>query len=49
MSYAEYLIKVGNYEIPTDKFIKAYIYIPYVNMQALGPYTDADGYQHLNP
>lgn len=47
MAYAGYLIKVGDYEIPADKFIKAVSYIPYVNMQALDPYTDANGYEHI--
>ena len=47
MSYAGYLIKVGDYEIPEDKFIKANSYSPYVNMQAIDPYTDANGYEHI--
>lgn len=47
MAYAGYLIKVGDYEIPSDKYIKAGSYIPYVNMQALDPYTDANGYEHI--
>lgn len=47
MAYAGYLIKVGDYEIPADKFIKSGSYIPYVNMQALDPYTDANGYEHI--
>ena len=48
MAYEGYLIKVGNYIIPTNKFIKADSYIPYVNMQDLDPWTDADGYLHRN-
>ena len=48
MSYQGYLIKVGDYTIPTNKFIKADSYIPYVNMQDLDPWTDADGYLHRN-
>ena len=48
MSFAGYLIKVGNYEIPTDKFIKAGSYIPYVNMQVIDPYTDGNGYEHID-
>ena len=47
MAYSGFLIKVGNYEIPTDKYIKTGSYIPYVNMQAFDPYTDADGYEHI--
>lgn len=48
MSYAGYLVKVGNYEIPEDKYIKANTYSPYVNMQVLDPYTDANGYEHID-
>lgn len=47
MAFEGYLIKVGNYEIPTDKFIKAGTYSPYVNMQVLDTYTDGDGFQHI--
>lgn len=48
MAYAGYLIKVGDYEIPADKYIKANSYSPYVNMQVLDPYTDANGYEHID-
>ena len=48
MAYQGYLIKVGSYTIPANKFIKADSYIPYVNMQDLEPWTDADGYLHRN-
>ena len=48
MSYQGYLIKVGDYEILANKFIKADSYLPYVNMQDLDPWTDADGYLHRN-
>ena len=48
MAYKGYLIKVGNYTIPTDKFIKADSYKPYANMQDLDPWTDANGYLHRN-
>ena len=48
MSYQGYLIKIGDYKIPTDKFVKANSYIPYVNMQDLDPWTDANGYLHRN-
>lgn len=47
MAFEGYLIKVGNYEISTDKFIKAGTYSPYVNMQVLDTYTDGDGFQHI--
>ena len=46
--YQGYLIKVGDYTIPTNKFIKADSYLPYVNMQDLDLWTDADGYLHRN-
>lgn len=48
MAYQGYLIKVGNYKIPANKFIKADSYSPYVNMQDLDPWTDANGYLHRN-
>ncbi len=48
MAHAGYLIKVGDYTIPTDKFIRAGSYSPYVNMQAVDPYTDANGYEHID-
>lgn len=48
MAYQGYLIKVGSYTIPTNKFIKANSYSPYVNMQDLEPWTDADGFLHRN-
>lgn len=46
MAYSGWLIKVGNYTIPTDKYIKADSYSPYVNMQDIDDYTDANGYLH---
>ena len=48
MSYQGWLIKVGEYIIPTDKFIRADSYYPYVNMQDLNAWTDGDGYLHRN-
>lgn len=47
MAYAGYLIKVGEYEIPADKYMKAGTYSPYVNMQVIDPYTDGNGYEHI--
>lgn len=49
MAYEGYLIKVGNYIIPANKFIKAESYSAYVNMQDLEPWTDANGYLHRTP
>ena len=48
VAYQGYLIKVGNYTIPANKFIKADSYKPYANMQDLDPWTDANGYLHRN-
>lgn len=48
MGYQGYLIKIGNYKIPANKYIRANSYSPYVNMQDLEPWTDANGYLHRN-
>ena len=45
--YQGYLLKIGNYIVP-DKYIRADSYSPYVNMQDVGAYTDANGYLHRN-
>lgn len=47
MAYSGWLLKVGDYIVPTDKFIKADSYKAYVNMQSLEPWTDANGYLHF--
>lgn len=44
--YSGWLIKVGDYTIPANKFIRAESYSAYVNMQDLDPWTDANGYVH---
>lgn len=46
MAYSGWLVKVGDYIIPADKFIKAESYSAYANMQDLDPWTDANGYVH---
>lgn len=46
MSYSGWLVKVGDYIIPANKYIKAESYSTYVNMQDLEPWTDANGYLH---
>jgi hypothetical protein len=46
MAYNGWLIKVGDYTIPANKYIRADSYSAYVNMQDLDPYTDANGYVH---
>lgn len=45
MAYAGYLIKIGNFTIPTS-IIKADSYSPYANMQDYEPWTDEKGYLH---
>lgn len=47
MAYNGYLLKIGSYVVPS-KFIKAESYSPYVNMQDVDPWTDADGLVHRN-
>lgn len=46
MAYSGFLLKVGDYTIPADKYIKAQSYSAYANMQDVEPYTDANGYLH---
>ena len=43
MAYAGYLMKIGNYTIPTS-IIRADSYYAYDNMQDYEPWTDAKGY-----
>lgn len=46
MAYSGWLIKIGDYIIPSNKFIRADSYSAYVNMQDIDDYTDANGYLH---
>lgn len=46
MAYNGWLLKIGNYTIPADKFIKAKTYKAYANMQDVDPWTDANGFLH---
>lgn len=46
MAYSGWLLKIGEYTIPQNKFIKADSYFAYVNMQDVDPWTDANGYLH---
>lgn len=48
MAYAGYLIKVGDYEIPAQKYIKAQSYKVSLNIQDLDSYRDANGVLHRN-
>lgn len=46
MAYAGYLVKVGDYEIPADKFIMAQSYKATLSVQDLDSYRDANGVLH---
>lgn len=46
MAYNGYLLKIGDYTLPTNKFVRPDSYSAYVNMQDVDPWTDADGYLH---
>lgn len=46
MAYNGYLIKVGNYIIPTDKYIKADSYSALYSTSDLDSYRDANGVLH---
>lgn len=48
MGYSKFLIKVGNYTIPSDKYIKASSYSVTRNIQDLDSYRDANGVLHRN-
>lgn len=48
MAYSGFLIKVGNYVIPSGKYLKADSYSVYRNVQDLDSYRDANGVLHRN-
>lgn len=48
MSFNGYLLKIGDYRLETDRFVKADSYKPYVNMQDIDDWTDGSGYLHRN-
>lgn len=48
MAYSGWLLKIGNYTVDEGRFIKAESYSAYANMQALDPWTDVNGYEHIN-
>lgn len=48
MAYSGFLIKVGDYIIPANKYIKADSYSVYRNIQDLDSYRDANGVLHRN-
>lgn len=47
MAYSGWLLKIGNYTVDAGRFIRAETYSAYANMQVLDPWTDADGYEHI--
>lgn len=48
MSYDGYLLKIGDYKVPENKYIKSDTYKPYVIMQDIDDWTDAHGKLHRN-
>lgn len=48
MAYSGWLLKIGDYIVDDSRFIKTSSYSAYANMQALDPWTDANGYEHIN-
>lgn len=46
MAYSGFLVKVGNYEIPADKYIKTQSYKATLSVQDLDSYRDANGVLH---
>lgn len=48
MAFNGYLLKIGDYKLETDRFVKADSYKPYVNMQDIDDWTDSKGYLHRN-
>lgn len=47
-NYSGWLIKIGDYIIPTNRFIRADSYKASAYMQDVDPWTDANGYVHRN-
>lgn len=47
MAYSGWLLKIGDYIVP-QKLINAKTYSAYVNSQVLDPWTDANGYEHID-
>ena len=45
-NYSGYLVKIGDYSIPSNRFIRADSYKAQAIMQDLEPWTDANGYVH---
>lgn len=47
-NYSGWLIKIGDYTIPTNRFVRADSYKASAYMQDVDPWTDANGYVHRN-
>lgn len=47
-NYAGWLVKIGDYTIPSNRFIRADSYKAQAIMQDVDPWTDANGYVHRN-
>lgn len=47
-NYSGWLVKIGNYTIPTKRFVRADSYKASAYMQDVDPWTDANGYVHRN-
>ena len=47
-NYSGWLLKVGEYTVPTDRFVAAESYKASAYMQDVDPFTDMDGYVHRN-
>lgn len=47
-NYSGWLVKIGEYIIPTDRFVRADSYKASAYMQDVDPWTDSEGYVHRN-
>lgn len=47
-NYSGWLVKIGDYTVPTNRFIRADSYKASAYMQDVDPWTDANGYVHRN-
>lgn len=47
-NYSGWLVKIGDYAIPTNRFVRADSYKASAYMQDVDPWTDANGYVHRN-
>lgn len=47
-NYSGFLLRIGDYIVPTDRFVAAESYEASVNMQDVDPWTDENGFLHRN-